>query len=229
MKKFALTAAALASAFALAGPAHAGNPEGKIQVKLLGTAVLPDGKISEVKSIAPSLAGMSVFSAPQSFASDNGTPTLAVEYFFTPNISAETICCITVHHANGSGSLAGANLINHIVIVPATLTLKYHLPLGAIKPYVGAGPTLFWVLANRPGNTAQALGVTSTSMSSNLGVAVQAGVDIPIGKTGFGINLDAKKYWVSTNAHFYAGNTEVLSTKHKLDPWLLSAGLAYRF
>jgi len=60
-------------------------------------------------------------------------------------------------------------------------------------------------------------------------VALQAGVDVPLGATGLGLSLDAKKYWVNTTAHFYAGSTEVLTTKHKLDPWLLSAGLAYRF
>ena len=81
----------------------------------------------------------------------------------------------------------------------------------------------------RPGDTATALGVTSVNLSSNVGFAAQAGVDIPIGKTPYSLSLDAKKYWVSTTANFYAGNTDVLSTKHKLDPWVLSAGVAYRF
>ncbi|MEQ1541744.1 MAG: OmpW family protein [Novosphingobium sp.] len=228
MKKLTI-AAALAAATMLASPACAGDNEGKIQVKLLGTGVLPDGKITNVNSIAPTLATNPVFAAPQSFASDNVVPTVAIEYFFSPNVSLETICCTTKHHVNGSGSLAGTNLVNDVLIVPATFTLKYHLPLGAIKPYVGAGPAVFLMLDSKPGVTATALGVTRAKLSTEIGVAVQAGVDVPLGDSGFGITLDAKKYWINTTAKFYAGTTNVLETKHKLDPWVLSGGVSYRF
>jgi outer membrane protein len=230
------TTARLALAACLALPALAATParadDAQIthwQFKLLATAVLPDGKISEVKAIDPSLAGLAPFSAPQSYANNAVTPTIAIEYFVTKDISVETIAGLTSHHVNGSGSLAGTNLVNHVQIIPATLTVKYHLPLGPIKPYIGIGPSLYLVMGDRPGDTAAALGVTRTSMSSNLGVAAQAGIDIPIPKTPFGLSLDAKKYWVGTTAHFYAGSAEVLTTRHKLDPWVLSAGVAYRF
>lgn len=205
------------------------QPAGKWQVKLLATAVIPDGKIDTVNSIAPSLAAMGAFSAPQTYASNNVTPTLAVEYFFTPNVSVETIAGITAHHVGGSGSLAGTALVDHVMVIPATLTVKYHLPLGPIKPYVGVGPSLYLVMGERPGATASALGVSSVSLSSNLGVAAQAGVDIAIPNTRYGLSLDAKRYWVDTTANFYAGSTDVLSTRHKLDPWVLSAGVSYRF
>jgi outer membrane protein len=42
-------------------------------------------------------------------------------------------------------------------------------------------------------------------MSSEFGVALQSGVDIALGH-GYGLSFDAKKYFVSTNAHFYARN-----------------------
>ncbi|MFM5885226.1 MAG: OmpW/AlkL family protein [Novosphingobium sp.] len=222
-------AAALAAATLIAAPAQAGDKDGKLQIKLLATGVLPDGKISNVNSIDPTLATNPVFAAPQSYASDNVVPTIAVEYFFTPNVSVETICCTTKHHVNGAGSLAGTNLVNDVLIIPATLTVKYHLPLGAIKPYVGAGPALFIVLDSKPGATATALGVTEAKLTSNAGVAVQAGVDVALGDSGFGLTLDAKKYWVPTTAKFYAGATEVLESKHKLDPWVVSGGVSYRF
>jgi hypothetical protein len=111
----------------------------------------------------------------------------------------------------GQGSAAGASLVDHIVIVPATLTMKYHLPLGPIKPYIGAGPALFIVLDDRPGDTARALGVTNTKLSSQVGVALQAGVDIPLGKR---LRSDEE---LGEHHRFYAGNAEVLTTKHKLD------------
>jgi outer membrane protein len=59
---------------------------------------------------------------------------------------------------------------------------------------------------------------------------VQAGIDIPINDQGFGISFDAKRYFLSTTAHWYnAAGTQVLSTRHKLDPWVVSGGVSYRF
>ncbi|HET9630163.1 MAG TPA: OmpW family outer membrane protein [Novosphingobium sp.] len=228
MKKTMLTAAVAAAALALPAAAHAGSADGKIQVKLLATGVLPDGDISRVNN-ATAIAGTALAANPHTYASDNVVPTVAIEYFLNPNVSVETICCVTKHHVNGSGSLAGTNLVNDISVIPATLTLKYHAPLGPIKPYVGVGPTLFIMVDSKPGATAATFS-TSTKMSSEVGVAVQAGVDIPLGASGFALSLDAKKYWVSTTARWFnAAGTEVLSTKHKLDPWVLSGGVAYRF
>lgn len=218
--------------------AHAGSVDGKWQIKVLGTAVLPDGKIKSVVSINVGTtlgAAVAPVADPQTVVSDNGVPTLAIEYFFSPTLSVETICCTTRHHVNGVGALAGANLVNDVWIVPATVTVKYHVALGPIRPYVGVGPSLFLQLHSKPGVTATALGVTRTKLSSDVGVAFQVGCDIPLGRTGplgksgFGLSLDAKKYLMTTNAHFYQGTTEALVTHHSLNPLLLSAGVSYRF
>lgn len=222
----AVMLAALASTALVAAPAHAGSTEGKWQIKVLGSAVLPDGKISRVDK---DLIGLPAGS--QTKASDNGVPTLAVEYFFTKNISAETICCTSAHHVTGAGPLAGAAIVDHAILIPATLTLKYHLPLpGGIKPYVGVGPSLYLWLGERPGAAAASLGAARVHLSNEVGVAVQGGVDIALGKKGFGLSLDAKKYWMGTTARFYtAGGVEALTTRHKIDAWILSAGVSYRF
>ncbi|HWU03833.1 MAG TPA: OmpW family outer membrane protein [Novosphingobium sp.] len=227
--KLAAKLVALAAATMLAGAAHAeGNPDGKIQVKLLASAVVTDGSVNKVNSDAAHL--VSSGAVTNTATSDNVVPTVAIEYFFTKNISVETICCVTAHHVNVTqGAIKGTQVVDNIHIIPATFTAKYHLPLGhGIKPYVGVGPTLFIVLADDPNASVKALGVTRTKLSSEFGVAVQAGVDIALGH-GYGLSLDAKRYWVGTNAHFYAGGTEVLSTRHQLDPWVLSGGVSYRF
>lgn len=225
--------AALGAATAITTPALAGSPDGKLQVKVLGTAVLPDGGIDKIKYIDPGLAGtlsgMGVVDVDTK-ANDNVVPTLAVEYFFSNSISVETICCFTQHHVNGDADLSGTNLVNHVLILPATVTAKFHLDTGGpIKPYVGAGPSLFIVFDEKPGATAQALGVDKVKMSNSLGVALQGGVDIALGDSGFGLSLDAKKYFIKPTAKFYAAGTKVLETKHDLDPWVLSAGVSYRF
>lgn len=224
MKKLTI-AAAFAAATMLATPAHAGNADGKLQVKLMVTGVLPDGKIDKIHINAVGLPATS-----QTTANDNVVPTLAVEYYAAPNVSIETICCFTQHHVTGAGGIAGADVAQHVLVLPATVTLKYHLDAGPIKPYIGVGPSVFFYFSEKPGATAKALGASTLKMDNKLGLALQGGVDVPIGDGGMGISLDAKKYFMKTTTHFYtAGGVEALSTTHKLDPWVVSGGVYARF
>jgi outer membrane protein len=66
-------------------------------------------------------------------------------------------------------------------------------------------------------------------MSDRVGVALQAGVDVPLNNRGLGLSLDAKRYFIDTTARWSVGGTTVIETVHKLDPWVVSAGIAYRF
>ena len=114
MKKFAFLAATVA-ALAMTGTAHAGNPDGKLQVKLLGTGVLVDGKVTQVKSDGAGLVASG--GVTDTRINDNVVPTVAIEYFFTPNVSVETICCVTGHHVTvAGGTLKGvvAVLMRHV-------------------------------------------------------------------------------------------------------------------
>ena len=225
MNKLTVSALLGACAILAASPAYAGSTDGKVQVKLLATGVLPDGKISALENNTIGLPAGS-----QTSANDNLVPTLAVEYFASDNVSIETICCVTPHDVNGAGSLSGARLVNNAIILPATVTVKYHLANGsAIKPYVGAGPTRFFIFSEGVGATARTLGATAVNLKDDFGFALQAGTDIKLNDRGLGLSIDAKRYFVDTTAVFRAGTTTVLETRHKLDPWVLSAGLAYRF
>ncbi|HSQ95197.1 MAG TPA: OmpW family outer membrane protein [Croceibacterium sp.] len=215
-----LTCAAVAG---IASPAVA-QDAGKWQVKLLATAVLPDGKIDKVNT---DLVGLPA--NLQTKASDNYAPTLAIEYFFTPAVSLETICCVTAHHVTGTTGLPGANLVSNAHLIPATFTLKYHVNAGGISPYVGAGPSYFIWFNEEPGAAAAAAGATKTTLSDKLGLTLQAGIDVPLNKNGLAFSVDAKRYFVGTTARWYAGSTKVIETEHTLDPWVLSAGLALRF
>lgn len=221
---FAAVAATLVSVAAIS-PAYAGNADGKLQLKVFATAVLPDGKITDVRTDNIGLPANA-----QTKASDSVVPTIAVEYFLSPNLSIETICCVTPHDVNGAGGLTGAKLINDAVILPATVTAKYHLVNeSGIKPYVGAGVTRFFIFNEGLGATAVALGATDVNLKDDFGFALQAGADIKLNDEGLGLSLDAKRYFVDTTAVFRAGNVTALESRHKLDPWVLSAGLAYRF
>lgn len=224
MKKLTI-AAALAAATMLATPAFADGEEGKIQVKILASGVLPDGKITALENNAIGLPAGS-----QTYANDNVVPTIAVEYFASPNVSVETICCLTTHGVKGAGAINSTQILDHVMILPATVTLKYHFNAGGIKPYVGVGPSAFFFIDEKPGATTTTLGGTRVKLDTHIGFALQAGVDIPLGDSGFGVSFDGKRYFMNTRLHvFNVGGTEVLTTKHKLDPWVLSGGVYFRF
>lgn len=214
---------ALAAALALPGQAFA--KAGDVQFKLLATYVAPDGKISDVKT---DLIGLPA--GTQAKADDNVTPTVAIEYFVSDAISLETIAGVTQHDVDGRGALDGATLVSDAKIVPATLTLKYHFGKdGGVRPYVGAGPSYFIFIDEKPGATTRALGATRQKMGDKLGAALQAGIDIPLGGTGVALSIDAKRYFLRPTATWYVGGSEVLKTRHKLDPWVISTGVAFRF
>jgi outer membrane protein len=210
-------------ALTLATTAANAQEAGDIQVKVLATAVLPDGKITDVALLGPLPA------TTQTAASDNVVPTVAIEYFFSPNISLETICCVTQHDVDVvAGPLNGAEAVSNARVIPATFTLKYHLNPGGVSPYVGAGPSYFIWINDAPGADTLPLGVTSQSLSNELGFALQAGIDVPVGDAML-VSLDAKRYFVDTTARWYAGAATVIETTHAIDPWVLSAGVGFRF
>lgn len=222
--------AGAALALALAGaPAFAQSDAtdraGDIQFKLLATGVLPDGSIDEVNV---DLVGLPA--GTDTAASDNYVPTLAVEYFLSDNISIETIAGTTQHDVDAvSGFPVGTELVADALLLPATVTVKGHFDLAGIKPYVGAGAAYFIWLDVDPGAAVVPLGVTRTDLSDEFGLVLQAGVDVPIGDNGFGITFDAKRYFIDTTAQWFAGDTLVIETVHDLDPWVVSAGVSYRF
>jgi outer membrane protein len=224
MKKITTSALiGLASIAAFASPAQAQDRTGEVQVKVLATAVLPDGEISEMplQGILPD--------DTQTAANDNVVPTVAIEYFFSNNFSIETICCVTQHDVDGTTGLPGAELVSDAKVVPATFTAKYHFDLGGVKPYLGAGATYFLWFDEEPGAATIPLGVTSFDMSNEFGVVLQAGIDVPINDKGFSFSVDAKRYWVDTTATWFAGSDAAIQTVHDIDPWVISAGVGYRF
>lgn len=224
MKLPVLIGALSLGALVVPGTAIAQDRAGEVQVKAFVTAVLPDGKMTDVET---DIVGLPADT--QTTASDNIVPTIAVEYFFTDSLSVETICCLTQHDVDGTTGLPGAELVSDAKLIPATFTLKYHLDLGIVKPYVGAGPTYFIWIDEEPGAATLSLGVDGFNMSDELGVALQAGIDIPLNDRGLALGIDAKRYFIDTTARWYVGDTVAIQTEHKLDPWVIGAGIAYRF
>src|SRR3990167_7201023 len=183
MKKQYFSLFPLAVAPPIPGQAAA-NARG-VQGKLLRTLVAPDGKIQDVKTDRLGLPA-----GTQTKADDNVVPTLAVEYYVTDKLSLETIAGVTQHDVDGRGALAGAGLVFDSLIVPATLTVKYHFGKeGGVQPYIGVGPSYFIFIDEKPGATAVALGATRQKIDDKFGAALQAGGDVPVNDKGLAGNF----------------------------------------
>ncbi|MGC0391838.1 outer membrane protein [Bradyrhizobium liaoningense] len=210
-------------------PVEAFNPW---MIRLRALGVLPDGGGSSVN-----VAGVPSLSSPNSglSISDQVVPELDISYFFTKNIAAELILGVTRHSISGTGSLANLP-IGKTTLLPPTLTLQYHFDnFGAFKPYIGAGVnyTVFFnnSAANAPAAIAgpPAIVATTTNLhvSNAWGGAVQFGFDYMIDRH-WGLNVDVKKLWLRPNYSATVSGLPVTGTAH-IDPWLVGAGVTYKF
>lgn len=152
--------------------------------------------------------------------SNSVIPELDISYFFTKNIAVELILGVTPHNVKGAGTLAGAR-IGSAWLLPPTLLLQYHFTeLGPFKPYVGAGVnyTVFFDEKAKGG-------FTQFDLKDTFGLALQAGFDYMIDQH-WGFNFDVKKIFLEPKVKV---NNGLVSGKVKIDPWLIGAGVTYRF
>jgi outer membrane protein len=169
-------------------------------------------------------------------------PELDITYFFTPNFAAELILGVTPHKATGKGLVTGGAAPGLIMdglpigktwLLPPTLTFQYHFTnFGAFKPYIGAGVnyTVFFSekAANTPGGS-PAVRITSLDVHNAFAPALQAGFDYMIDRH-WGLNVDVKKLWLRPNFDASVNNGAIpLTGKARLDPWIVGAGLTYKF
>ncbi len=208
----AALAAALLLAVSAAAPAHADDDQtgvaGHFQVRLRGVAVLPDAS-AKVFVNGTNIGGTTK-------VTNSLVPEVDGTYFITDHIGVEVIAATTKHSVHQS--VAGD--VGSVWLLPPTVTLQYHFdPEGAFRPYVGAGVnyTFFY-------NPSSAL--ANIHFSDNVGFALQAGMDVPIGDGPYFLNIDAKKIFLDTTIKAAGGTVRADAT---LNPWLLGAGVGIRF
>ncbi len=169
---------------------------------------------TDIKSSVSGLGGGVATSSDQ-------VPELDFTRFFTPNIAAELILATTKHDVNlrGSGALSNQKL-GSVNLLPPTLTLQYHVnPTGKIRPYFGAGLNYTFFYGSKNAGV-----VDKVKYKDNLGYALQVGFDYMIDDR-FGVNFDVKKIFLKTTAQI----NDAYTAKVRLDPWLIGAGMSYRF
>ncbi|MER8733255.1 OmpW family protein [Mesorhizobium sp. M0027] len=154
--------------------------------------------------------------------SNTVTPELDISYFFTDNIATELILGTTYANIDGQGTIGGLGKIGKVWLLPPTLTLQYHFTdLGAFKPYVGAGVN-YTIFYNQDAGSADALKVKNT-----FGTALQVGFDYMVDQH-WGVNFDVKKLFLKPDFDVTVDGAK-LTGKAALDPWLIGAGVTYRF
>ncbi len=147
-------------------------------------------------------------------------PEVDFAYFFTPNLAAELVLTYPQKHDIRSGGTT----IGSLKHLPPTLLAQYHFTgLGGARPYLGAGLNLT-LFSSVSFNPAVEAALHPTIKKSSTGLALQAGVDVPVGG-GWLLNLDVKKVQIKTDVS--SSGTKVGT--FKVDPTLFSIGAGYRF
>lgn len=148
-------------------------------------------------------------------------PEIDIDYWFSPNFSAELVLTIPQEH---NVFLAGVGKLGSFKHLPPTLLAQYHflsdLSESNFRPYVGAGVNLTLISDVK-------LSVAGTRLNlenSSIGLAGQVGFDYDLGGGRF-INVDLKRAVLRTDVR--AGGATL--TTAKLDPWLFSVGFGWRF
>ena len=144
-------------------------------------------------------------------------PELDFSYFVTDYLALELILAATKHDV----TLGGTGKITTLWVLPPTLTVQYHHRMGKWKPYAGVGVNYTTILSS---DATSAIG-NSDKWSDEWGFALQAGLDYAIDDR-WSVNFDIKKIWLNLDARVGAARTPA---SVDLDPWVIGAGVGYRF
>ncbi|MGH6836797.1 MAG: OmpW/AlkL family protein [Methylocella sp.] len=158
--------------------------------------------------------------------------TLGLEagYFVTPNIATALYFGVPpIVHLKATGlptaATFGSNLLGSTRAGPAILLLQYHFTqFGPLQPYAGIGVGYVFDF----GNISDGI-LTNFSIDQNFAFVLQAGADLML-TPNWGVFVDAKKLFFSTDAQGFAVPGVVPVRSHiKVDPWLATAGIAFRY
>jgi outer membrane protein len=236
MKK-ALT---MALALGLAGGSSVGQAyeQGDWILRVGATTVAPDTKSDDIN-----LGGL-VAEAEV----DNDTQLgIIPAYMITDAWAIEVLAATPFEHhieAQGQGAISGTNLdAGSTKHLPPTVMAQWYPRGGQTgwQPYIGAGVnyTIFFdestdgQLVNLLGDlTNGAVNDADLSLDDSLGLAAQAGVDIPIDEH-WAFNIGVWYIDINTEAEITAKANGTTAAKVKfdveLDPWVYNVGIAYRF
>ncbi|MBW8268074.1 outer membrane beta-barrel protein [Caldovatus sp. SYSU G05006] len=215
-------AVAAAGMLALAAGATPAAAQEAVRGKRAGDLVLGLGVIGVLPESGGSVAAIG--GTPE--ASDSATAQLDLTYFLTPNIALNLIAATTRHDVEVRNSAVGTVDLGHVWVLPPTLTLQYHpLPRSRVSPYLGLGVN-YTVFYGEGGGRHPA--VTGVDIRNGWALALNAGLDVEIAPNWL-FNLDVKRLqFLEPDVRV---NTVVgrIDANAELNPWVIGAGVRYRF
>lgn len=159
-------------------------------------------------------------------ASDSATAQLDFSYFLTSNIALNLIAATTRHDVEVRNSALGTVDLGRVWALPPTLTLQFHpLPQSRFSPYAGLGVnyTVFYAEGGRR-NPA----VNDVSIGNSWGFALNAGVDFEVAPR-WALNFDVKKIlFLEPDAKVDTALGRI-NARADINPWIIGAGVRYRF
>lgn len=157
-------------------------------------------------------------------ASNNITATFEAGYFITNNISASITAGIPpVSTLRGTGAAAAFGTLGKVTYGPAIVTADYHFKnFGAFQPYIGAGGGYSIIFVSH------SAAIQNLNVTGKLGFVLQGGFDYVLSRN-WAVFVDAKKYFLSVPATGNLLGAIPVYANVRLDPWIVSAGVSYRF
>lgn len=145
-------------------------------------------------------------------------PSFSLTYMATQNIGVELLGALPFKHRLDS-NLGRLGQTKHL---PPTLSLQYHfLPNSNIQPYVGVGVNYTHFFDTE---SAGALQGSTLKIKNSWGLAAQVGVDIALNKDWF-LNADLRYIDIRPDVQLNGRSIG----KAKLNPWVTTLGVGYRF
>ncbi|OYU70957.1 MAG: hypothetical protein CFE28_13720 [Alphaproteobacteria bacterium PA2] len=207
---------ALVGALAIAGAASAEDFQGKhaglFMLQTRVTDVAPDAG-DPIKTAAGGATGLNAE------VNSSVVPTVGLVYFLTDHVSGELVLGTSHHDIKAVGGATNVK-VHDTWVLPPVVALQYHFaPAARVSPYVGAGLNYMLFYGGKDYNGFK------VKVKDGVGYALQAGVDVAT-KDRWSVNLDVKKVYFNTTAKINGGT---LVSKVNLDPWVVSAGVGYKF
>jgi outer membrane protein len=189
-----------------------GKSAGDFMVRLRGLAVIPRDHADHINPIGGDVQITNAY-----------VPEVDLSYFITDNIAIEAIAAITKHDVKAKSTSLGDVDLGSVWLLPPTILLQYHvLPKERISPYVGAGVNYSFFFND---DTPDDGPVKSIHYSDSFGWALQAGVDIALSDDIY-LNVDVKHLWLNNKVSI---NNGAIKAKVDVDPWIVGAGLGFKF
>ena len=154
--------------------------------------------------------------------SDSVSPELDLSYFFTDHIAVEGETGILHTTLTAKDTRLGTVDIGKVSSVPVFIVPQYHLlPHARFNPYLGVGLAIVPYFDDQPAGGL----VRQLSVSSEVGAVFQIGVDYRVSGPWYA-NFDVKKLILSAHA---TANNGLISASGQVNPWIIGAGIGYRF